>query len=158
MGDDRLPAEGRAVVEESNHSFASMFGPGSVDVIVSADMRYRGQSHELEIVVGDWSEAGQRFHVAHRERFGFGRPGEPVEVVNVRATVTGTAPLSWADLPPPPREVEPVGRQAVWGRATLPVGFSLEGPAIVVEDNSATLLEAGDRLSVLDDGTLLIAV
>jgi hypothetical protein len=40
----------------------------------------------------------------------------------------------------------------------MPVGWEIEGPGVVVEDNSATLLEPGDRLVVLDDGTLAIAL
>ena len=43
-------------------------------------------------------------------------------------------------------------------RNALGAGASLEGPAIVEEEDSTTLLEPGDRLSVLADGTLAIEV
>ena len=79
-------------------------------------------------------------------------------VVNVRATVTGTAPISWAEVPLLAAGVSPEGRDGVWLRGTLPPGFELEGPATVVETNSAILLEEGNRMAVLHDGTLEIRV
>lgn len=156
VDDDRLSADGAELVEEAVRSFRAMFGVEPVDMEVGADMRYRGQSHELEVKVGDWADAASRFHEAHLTRFGFERPDESVEVVNVRATARGTAPLEWSDLPQTSPASEPVARDGVWERRTLPAGFALDGPAIVVEDNSATLLESGDHLEVLSDGTLRI--
>jgi N-methylhydantoinase A/oxoprolinase/acetone carboxylase beta subunit len=55
-----------------------------------------------------------------------------------------------------PRDVEPVGRDGVWERATLPAGFELAGPVAVVEESSAVVVESGQRLAVLDDGSLEI--
>jgi N-methylhydantoinase A len=46
-----------------------------------ADVRYRGQSHELPLRVTADLEA--RFHAEHRRRFGFADPGAAVEVVTV---------------------------------------------------------------------------
>jgi N-methylhydantoinase A/oxoprolinase/acetone carboxylase beta subunit len=44
----------------------------------------------------------------------------------------------------------------VWRRTTLPPGFELEGPALIVEGTASVLAEPGDRVRVLDDGTLEI--
>jgi N-methylhydantoinase A len=157
--DSALDGAGASLVETAAGSFRSMFGGEPVAVDLSADMRYRGQSHELEVTVPDgWPAAQERFHRAHRERFGFDRTGEPVEVVNVRATASGLPPLTWDVIPPIPTGRSPEGRSGVWRRPSLPAGFETEGPGVVVEDNSATLLEPGDHLSVLEDGTLRIAV
>ena len=156
VGDGRLPASGAALSDEVSRSFSEMFGSTPNSVEVGADMRYRGQSHELGVIVADWGEAGPRFHRTHRERFGFDRPDAQVEVVNVRATAVGLPPLTWGDLPRLSKGTDPINRKRVWERRSLPAGFVIDGPAIVVEDNSATLLEAGDRLTVLEDGTLQI--
>jgi N-methylhydantoinase A len=146
-----------AVAGEAEERYEEMFGRSPSRVTITADMRYRGQSHELEVPAGvDWPILARRFHDAHRERFGFDRPGERVEVVNVRATATGEPPLSWGDLPPVRSAVEPIGADGVWQRHSLPTGFSLDGPAVIVEENSATLLESGDHMTVLDDGSLVI--
>jgi N-methylhydantoinase A len=159
QGDGGLAGAFRRVSEESAATFRAMFGHPPVRTGISADMRYAGQAHELEVAaVGDWMEIGERFHALHRDRFGFDRPGEPIEVVNVRASSSGTAPVTWTDLPRVRDDLEPRGRDGVWHRATLPAGFALDGPAAIVEENSATLLEAGDRMTVLPDGTLRVAL
>jgi hypothetical protein len=52
----------------------------------------------------------------------------------------------------------PEAQEGAWHRGSLPSGFELSGPAVIVEDTSATLLDHGDRMAVLDDGTLEIVV
>lgn len=158
VGDGALPATGVGLSDDATRSFMEMFRSTPNTVEMSADMRYRGQSHELGVVVTNWDDAAASFHEAHLERFGFDRPDAPVEVVNIRATAVGLAPLSWGDLPRTPTESDPIGREGVWDRRSLPAGHVIDGPAIVVEDNSATLIEGGDRLTVLEDGTLQIEV
>lgn len=151
---------GTALAEVTNHAserFATMFGQQPDTTTATADMRYVGQSHEIEVpATGDWEAVSSRFHRLHRERFGFDRTAEPVEVVNVRAVATGPPPIRWRDLPVLPRGQNPVGAAGVWRRESLPAGFEIAGPGVVVEDNSATLLEEGDELAVLDDGTMTI--
>ncbi len=156
-GDARL-ATGRSRVErEARRRFSDMFTNDPSQVTITADMRYVGQSHELEVDgEGDWAYLRSRFETMHRERFGFDRPGEPIETVNLRATASGSPPLTWDDLPTVHVTGDPRGLDGVWQRSTLPAGYGIEGPGVVVEANSATLLEGQDRLVVLDDGTLEI--
>jgi N-methylhydantoinase A len=156
-GDSRLGGALSGVEAEANERFRAMFGRNPEEVSLTTDMRYVGQSHELEVTgVRDWAMINISFHAAHRERFGFDRPSEPTELVNVRAVASGSAPMKWADLP----RTEPAssaGDGGTWHRAGLQPGFEARGPGVVVEENSATLLAEGDRLLVLDDGTLEIA-
>lgn len=155
-GDGRLLGVGDLLVDEATESFRSMFSTAPANTRIAAEMRYQGQAHELEVQVENWGLIEDGFHATHRERFGFDRHGEPVEVVNVRVTASGSAPLSWGDLPMVDSTGRPEGEDGVWRRSTLPAGFVTEGPATVVEDNSATRLEEGDLLTVLADGTLEI--
>ena len=144
-----------SVRHDAGEKFTDMFRRSPETLAVTVDMRYVGQSHEIEVEGSDhWPDVIRRFHAAHRERFGFDRPDAPVEVVNVRAVAKGRPPITWSDLPDAPGSGTPVGGDGVWQRASLPAGFEVEGPAVVVEENSATLLEPGDRLTVLGDGTL----
>ena len=160
MLDDRSGDLARAtadVTSEATARFQDMFGHPPSRVANTVDMRYRGQSHELEVPGdGGWDGLAARFHAAHLERFGFDRPREAIEVVNLRATAYGEPPLDWGDLPSLETKSEPVGGDGIWQRDSLPAGFTLSGPAVVVEDDSATLLEEGDRMTVLDDGALEI--
>ena len=114
---------------------------------------------ELEVGASpSWSELRMRFETMHQGTFGFRRDGEGLEVINLRAVANGSAPISWDDLPQLADGLEPEQENGVWQRQTLPRGFEVEGPAVVVEKNSAVLLEAGDTLTVLDDGTLELKV
>jgi len=140
-------------------TYRDTFGTEPSLTHTTADVRYVGQSHELEILVeSGWTELRTTFEDSHLQRFGFVRPGEPIELVNLRSVATGEAPMTWADLPHIDEGRTAQGSDGIWQRETLPPGFGLEGPAVVIEANSAVLLEAGDRLSVLDDGTLEIAL
>jgi N-methylhydantoinase A len=156
-GDDRLAPCLKMATQDASERFSTMFGHHPVSTMATADMRYVGQSHELEVAASEsWEVVSARFHQVHRERYGFDRPTEPVEMVNVRAVATGTPPITWSDLPARSMTSTPIGESGVWRRDSLPAGFATTGPGVVVEDNSATLLEVGDQLVVLEDGTLEI--
>jgi N-methylhydantoinase A len=133
------------------------------------DARYLGQSHELAIpyVPGDgWDELARRFHTTHRKRNGFARPDDPIEAVTVRAEATGTAALSWDELPAFMPSGEPVigareilvadGRETatVYRRAGLRPGDEIVGPAIVEEPEATTYLGAGEKAVVHESNAL----
>ncbi|NOT32817.1 MAG: hydantoinase/oxoprolinase family protein [Candidatus Eisenbacteria bacterium] len=122
-----------------------------------AQMRYRGQSHELELPAR--GDLVKQFHAEHRRRFGFSESPRAIEVVTVevRGEVPGLAwPVQASAIQPlrgatrgarPPHE--PPRRTPVWDRggvirATrvsfdgLRAGAAVRGPAIV-EATGATL-------------------
>ncbi len=53
-----------------------------IRIELRADVRYRGQSYELEVALG--ANFVAEFHAAHQSAFGHSTPGAPVEVVNLR--------------------------------------------------------------------------
>jgi len=141
-------------------------------VTAYADTRYRGQSHETSVPYrpGEgWACLAARFHRAHRQRNGFDRPGDPIEVVTVRAEAVGSPALRWEDLPPPRphgdpdrgcREVltadGPV-EAAVWWRPALAPGAEVVGPAVVEEPDATTWLGSGERGVVHATGALEVS-
>ncbi len=124
------------------------------------DARYLGQSYELTIpAAGDFLSA---FHWLHQRRFGYCDRTRTVEVVNVRARLTGRTPKP--ELPqarpagPSPHRAR-VGRRSVWfsghprlaevyDRARLRAGNRLRGPALVAEYSATTVLPPGWSLRV----------
>ena len=137
-----------------------------------ADVRYLGQSHETTVPYrpGEgWDALAGRFHDAHRERNGFARPGDPIEVVTVRAEAVGDPAIRWDDLPRivrsgdahrPDREVLIGGEYveaAGWWRPALPPGAELVGPAIIEEPEATTYLGAGERATVHESGALEVS-
>jgi N-methylhydantoinase A len=134
------------------------------------DARYRGQSFELTIGHDRSSEANaQRFHDAHRERYGYDVPGEAVELVNARLTALGAfsgygtaypaAPQRTSSAPKPREERRRVSVDdsitdvPVFQRSSLVNEARLAGPAIVEEYDCTTYL--APRWSLLVDGELL---
>jgi len=147
-------------------------GADPVEVSGVADARYRGQSHETTVPYrpGEgWARLVARFHRAHRQRNGFARPGDPVEVVTVRAEATGRPAVRFEDLPAAaPAGTEARGhrevltaagpiRATVWWRPGMRPGREVVGPAVIEEPDSTTWLAAGERAKVHPSGALEVA-
>jgi len=151
-------------------------------VSVALDMRYIGQNFELPVELGLAKNVGAialpsldvlhgRFFDVHSQHYGFHNPDDPIEVVNVRLTATGTlqhaaaAPKPLGDGAPEPRDRRPVyfGAETpvetpIYDRATLAPGTTIEGPAIIEQLDATTLVHPGDTLRVDDALNILIEV
>jgi len=92
---------------------AALVGSGpEVDVATALDCRYRGQSHELTV------PSVAAFADEHRRRNGYARPGDPVEVIAVRAVATRPPAVDPGALPDPPSRIAgPVAGPAVIAEA-----------------------------------------
>jgi N-methylhydantoinase A len=138
---------------------------------LSLDMRYKGQEHTVEVGVppdGDLAALKTRFHDAHEHRYTF-RLADPIEVVNFRlaAVVAQPRPAPAEALrgaTPQPIEYRSVrfasagARTPIFRRNTLGAGAVVDGPAIVEEAATTTVILPGDRLEVHASGSLLIHV
>lgn len=132
------------------------------------DARYRGQSFELPIEHDDSPAViAQRFHDAHRARYGYDAPDEAIELVNARLTAYaraassddgGTAPSVMLNR----SERDKGTARSVWvngafadvpifERAALRTDRSFDGPAIIEEYDSTTYVPAGWSLSLRDE-------
>jgi len=131
----------------------------------SADLRYHGQSYEINVPLrGNLAAAFRR---EHRRRFGYAATKEPIELVTVR--LTGRIPRPVA-VPVVSAEAAPrVSTRhvlfedgwttaSVFERTTLKPGFEAEGPAIVAEDGATTVVPPDARFRIGSRGTLEIQV
>jgi N-methylhydantoinase A len=150
------------------------YGPKDLALHFALDMRYVGQSFELGV---PWS-AGEGapailegFHRAHRRRYGYERPEATVELVNLRLKVEAQsdAPV----LPPWPEARGPVdaaraGRKDVWfegrpwptdlyRRDLLGAGHEFEGPAVLFQYDTTTVVPPGWRAVVDGHGQLILS-
>jgi N-methylhydantoinase A/oxoprolinase/acetone carboxylase beta subunit len=128
-----------------------------------ADMRYRGQSYELEVKLGPGFI--DNFHEAHRRHFGHSAPHAPLEVVNLRLRAhAGGPPLKPQRVR---RRANPVALSRaqvlvgnsyrsvpVYERDTLGAGSHLNGPMIIVELSSTAYVSPEFTLRCDDHGNL----
>lgn len=120
----------------------------------SVDLRYQGQSFYLNLPYADDASAAsltQAFHDAHERAYGHAM-ALPVELVNVRVSVTAAAPtlpqaIHTAATTGTPEaqhvELTGFGSTCVWQRQDLYEGFTVEGPAIICEATATTLVAPG---------------
>ncbi|HEX3511880.1 MAG TPA: hydantoinase/oxoprolinase family protein [Solirubrobacteraceae bacterium] len=142
----------------------------SIEVQHEADMSYQGQVHRLRTTVEPgWNanELRAAFAARHREEFGYELEGLPVRLVVLRTMVTGKrAPAtlgaeSGSGGEPKPRSARPVFfedwvRTPVYDRADLVPGSELDGPLIVEQGDTTTLIEPGMRVRVDDHENILV--
>ncbi|MBI4590056.1 MAG: hydantoinase/oxoprolinase family protein [Candidatus Rokubacteria bacterium] len=159
---EEMEAEGVAAVREA--------GLGAPVVHRSADFRYLGQRYEVNVPLPsralgarDVPRLGEAFHRTYRAQYGRDIRDVPVEAVTFRVKVASPSRGLAALGSPPPlagrpalKEHRPVWlarRRAVrscpvYDRYVLRPGTRLEGPAIVEERESTTVVPPGARLRV----------
>ena len=137
-----------------------------VTVKRSADLRYRGQSFELEVDAGrpvDIESLRTAFETTHERVYGY-TATEPVEVVNLRTAAAVPRSVPETDLETD--TFEELGEHtAVFGgeEYTTPVyqrpmtpGTTLSGPAVLEQDESTTVVPPAWEATVLANGSLVL--
>ena len=142
-----------------------------------ADVRYLGQGFELEAPVGageldddDLAQVYERFHEAHTQLYGYAQRDSRMEIVNLRLT-------SLARMPRPRLEAESNGRRVggiaetatrpvyfhnepvdtrIYDRTDLMPGDVVEGPVVIEQLDSTTLVWPNQTASVDAYGNLVL--
>jgi len=146
----------------------------------AADARYVGQGYELRLplpasAIGpdELKAALAKFHQLHQQEYGHHFERSPIELVNLRVTAIGRVPK--IRVPPPPQGgsldaarvrtdevVFRVGDQlkpyptVVYDRGKLPVGPVIDGPAVVLQVDSTTVVPPRCSFTVHESGSMLI--
>jgi N-methylhydantoinase A/oxoprolinase/acetone carboxylase beta subunit len=144
-----------------------------------ADMRYVGQSYELEVplppALGPETIglAVAEFHDLHRRVYGHASPADAVEFVNLRSVCALAFPpprlattVRGGRLEDAVRATRPVVfpgggvpvRTPVYGRARLPTGVRIPGPAIVEQADTTTVIAPGETAQLDECQNLVIAL
>ena len=148
---------------------------GEARLIWSADMRYLGQSYEIETVVdradiaaGNPAPLAEAFHIEHARVYDHSDPKAPIQVVNLRLVVSGSAAkpeIAQRALSPgvakPTRQVDvyldgATHLAGLFERARLEPGQTLTGPAIISQDDCTTIVPPGFAVEVDGWGNLVI--
>jgi len=171
-----------AALEDSGRQAvaSAAVAPERITVKRAADMRYVGQEHAVTVDLPNEVFANQdrdaikrHFDAMHEQRYGTSAPAERAEIVSLRATVTGVMRkppqekiAAGAAAPPAAAHT---GKRPVWfgeafidtptfARAHLLARNRIEGPALIEEHASTTVLVPGDVLDVDAYGNLMITI
>ncbi|NGM86122.1 hydantoinase/oxoprolinase family protein [Parapusillimonas sp. SGNA-6] len=149
--------------------------PEQIEMQAALDIRYIGQSYEIEIPVTyplsptAVEAAVSAFHKAHEAIYGHSNPKGPTEILNLRVTLTVKTPKPMIGLEAKHVAPTPVAQRAayfpeegryidtpVYDRNVLPAGSEIPGPAILEQLDTTVLVLPGDSCLVHSSGHLLI--
>src|SRR5581483_9679215 len=147
-----------------------------------ADCRYVGQGYELraaiphgELTEENIGEIWESFHSIHEAEYGHRFPSNPIELVNLRVVAIGAVPklqtpqvqgggslddafVRESDLLYRTNgKLEP-HKTRFYLRNKIPVGKQFEGPAVVLQKDSTTLLPPGSSAIVEANGNMVVTV
>ncbi len=146
------------------------------DLRWTADMRYAGQSHEIETELepgplreGSGAALAEAFHAAHGRIFNHADPEAAVEMINLRVRAIGQLPRRLERGPEIENlgEATPVGARAIdidgtrqnaplFQREQLGRGQRLAGPAVVEQSDTTSVIPPGWSAEVDRFGNLII--
>jgi N-methylhydantoinase A len=141
----------------TNEVLAEGVSQEDIQLESSLDMRYKGQSYELNIPFNP--SFLETFHHHHQTTYGYAKSDAKIEIVNLRQRVIGKSM-------PPPLTIKPLGdpdpeqaylgiRPVIFQQASIPTryylaeslrpGNHLQGPAVVVREDTTILLCPSDQ-------------
>ena len=148
---------------------------GEAAMLYTADLRYRGQSFEIETVLqeewienGDLASIAKAFHKEHARVYDHADEEAAVQIINLRLVIVGAAPKpELRELPS--IEEAPVSKgtidvfydsakhqAALYDRATLRAGQTVVGPAVVQQDDCTTCILGGFTAEIDAYGNILL--
>jgi N-methylhydantoinase A len=167
--------------EEASAVIVESTGAPPARVVREVDLRYVGQGYELTVGVpdgalsaGDLDRVRADFEAAYARRYGFSSPDQRVEATTWKLTAYGDSPT--VDLPRADRQVDSEAdavtevRPAyfpesggytdtrVYDRYLLFPGARIEGPAIVEERESTTVIPPGMTAVADEHANLVVEV
>ena len=151
---------------------------GPITIERSAEMRYGEQIFEIDVSLDDldWAaelivdQIEERFHLRHEELYTYASRDQEVAFVNARVAAIGNVQrftevvgISSSRSPCAPSKT----RKAYFGEwldvpvysmDALEAGHAFDGPAIVEAETTTIVINAGDRITVIDQGWLDISL
>lgn len=145
-----------------------------IHIEASFFLRYEGSDAALEVAADDFHPVTTAFENLHRTRFGFASPETPIVLESIQVEAIGRSSLSetmsdqtatTSPKPsgdPAPRTLHPANFEGqaldtpFYDRADLDPGIAVDGPAVIVDPNSTTVVEPGWAAAVAPGGELVL--
>ena len=168
--DDLGPALAELGADGTAEMRAQRIEPARISLNRKVHLRYEGSDTPLMVDFGSLAEVIDGFEAAHRQRYGFVMPGkghivEAVSVEVVGATEAVEDPVLDKAPRTTPLEARARGRlyaedrwqdTPVFQRVDLLPGDLIDGPAVIIEPTSTTVVEPGWRAELSDRDHLVL--
>jgi N-methylhydantoinase A len=155
----------KTMEQEAAHALAKEFGTGEVFFEHHAEMRYRGQRHNIKVPVSGLKNAEQiraAFERDYKRRYGHADAKAPAEFqalhlsafAKLKQPEVARLPRAAALAPAKQTRKIYIGNAGGWldapiyHRDALAPGFKAAGPAVIEEYGSTTIVWLGDRFEV----------
>ena len=163
------------LVAEARQSLSTQGYEANLEIYRSLEMRYFGQNHELEVAVEFDSfdeqtilDVWEQFHSVHKTRYNFDIPGETIELISIKVTAVSLTPKP--NLLEIERSIGPAISEGtrlvrydsghietpIYSRELLRAGDSFNGPAIIEEGASVTIIRPEYNVKIDLYGNILI--
>ncbi len=170
---DACVEEGEKLISDENVEIIKL------NHLFSVDMQFIGQTHLLRVELASSKPSAadlhQLFEESYFNRFHVELNDIRANLVNINTSVIGERSQLDLSILIDPAERKATAEQArsdirkvyfedgwhrtpVYWRDHLPVNFSLEGPAIIEQMDTTTLIEPGDQATCDDDGNIIISI
>ena len=148
---------------------------GAVTMKPSADLRYRGQSYEIDtnleaqwIEEGDINKIANAFHVAHEKIYEHSDKEAEIQVINLRMVIMGEPKKP--EFKPFDKKISAVqptqeitvfengntNPGKIYKRSEMRAGDKILGPAVIIQDDCTTCVPSGFDVLVDGYGNLII--
>ena len=173
----RLTGQLGEIADAARNDLAREGHDGEAEIRGLLNMRYLGQSFgevipltALDIDQAVFDQAIEYLHVRHEELYGYSMRDKVVEITEVRVIALGeeaaeaalTAPAGGDGGKHGTRPVYFSGKgfveTVIYRRPGLAAGSRIEGPAVIEEMDSTTLIHPGDAVEIQPDGSLLVSL
>ena len=166
---DRADAIGAALDALAAQAEAALAAQGVAIAHVErrVHLRYAGADTTLPLDAAPIATLATRFTTAHRARFGFADPSAALIVEAAEAEAVSRSRAAEARFEAGAGEplatavtihVDDAETEApLFDRATLPVGWSIDGPAIIVDPSGTTLVAGGWHATIDAHANLMLA-
>ena len=158
-----------AELEQEGAAVLSSSGVSDITHERSVDMRYVGQGFEVTVPVEPGGDLVAAFEEAYVRAHGRKGPDVAIEAISWRVLSRGpdpalrliAAPAGDGEALKGTRDVYLDGdyrETPIYDRYRMGVGARIEGPAIVEERESTTVVGAGATARVAEDGSLIVSI
>jgi N-methylhydantoinase A len=163
-------------LEQSGRAWLAAENPllEQIDIRRSVDARYNGQAFDIEVPLSEDpatltpESVTARFHDVYEALYRNSDRNARIDLVNLRVRVTGkTSPLALARLPEARAEPIVKGTRAIWyggarhnarlyERSALAAGHRIEGPAVIEQFDTTTVVAPGFSAATDEHGVLTL--